>query len=1469
MLPPPSCLRALLIVLLAAVNLQARDLQVLFLGDQGHHNPQGLSAALTPPLAAEGIHITYTENLSDLNLANLKNYDGLLVYANIDELPPEQEAALLTYVAEGGGFIPLHCASYCFRNSAPVVDLIGAQFSQHGGESFATEIVQPSHPIMEGFSGFSSWDETYVHTKHNERNRVVLEVRKQGVQAEGKDAEPWTWVRTHGGGRVFYTAWGHDTRTWSHPGFQNLLMRGIRWACGDDPRLVADYRDTQRFDAPQMQAGQTDVAPFEYDEVGPKIPNYLSGERWGTQGEILSKMQRPLPPEESIKHFVMPVDFHLELFVSEPDIQGKPIAMNWDEQGRLWICETVDYPNELVPPEQGRDRIRVCEDTDGDGRADKFTVFAEQLSIPTSLEFAQGGVIVQAGVQTLFLRDNDGDGKADQRQVLISGWELGDTHGGVSNFMYGLDNRYWAMQGYNNSKPKFAGGTHPGFRQGPFNFTVAGTEQPEVTNVEFVRSTTNNSWGLGISEEGLIFASTANRAPSFFVPVPNRYYERVRGWTPSLLADEISADHLFDPITDKVRQVDQHGGYTAGAGHALYTARNYPQSWWNRVAFVAGPTGHLVGTFVLNRRGASFEDANTFNLVASDDEWSAPIMAEVGPDGNVWIIDWYNYIVQHNPTPQGFQTGRGNAYESDLRDKTHGRIYRLVYDGSAGEPQAVAFPKLNQQHPEELVAALQHPNRLWRRHAQRLLVERGELDVVPALTELLQDESVDTTGNNPGAIHALWTLHGLGALANPSSTSAAAVRAALNHPAAGVRRNAALVLPANESSVTALAAAALLQDTDAQVQLGALMALADMPASSQAGPMLAELALDRKTQEDRYLHEATICAAAMHAEPFLASILAQPAQPFAAPILRVVAEHISRSGIDQSGVEHLLSALAAAEGGSRGPVVTGLAVGWPKDSTISLSEQGEETLAALLEDSATDQLGPLLRLGKAWGSRKTAGYAEQLAETLLTQVEDSQASNRQRIAAAIELIAMDSEDPQTVTQLIELVTPQVPPPVASGLVRALGDSTANNVAEELLAAWPSMTPGLRSDVVAMLVTRPQTTRELLAGIQSGVVSVSDLSLDQRLSLSEHPDRRLRAQAVKLFESAGGAIDADRQKVIERFAEATHATGNPAAGKQLFVKNCSACHKHSGEGNEIGPDLTGMAVHPKEELLIHILDPSRSVEGNFRRYTLLTAEGQVLSGMLAAESLAAVELIDAEGKRKSISREDIEEIKSTKLSLMPAGFEEQMSIAQMTDLLEFLTSKGRFVPLPLASVASAVSTKGLFEPRDNGPDRMVFSDWSPKEFQGVPFQLVDPQGKRVPNIVLLHGPNGTLPPKMPKQVTLPCNMSLKQLHLLSGVSGWGFPYSNRKSVSMIVRFHYADGETEEHPLINGVHFADYIRRVDVPESQFAFPLGNQQVRYLAISPKRNQPIASVDLVKGDDASAPIIMAITAEQAGDYQ
>jgi hypothetical protein len=242
----------------------------------------------------------------------------------------------------------------------------------------------------------------------------------------------------------------------------------------------------------------------------------------------------------------------------------------------------------------------------------------------------------------------------------------------------------------------------------------------------------------------------------------------------------------------------------------------------------------------------------------------------------------------------------------------------------------------------------------------------------------------------------------------------------------------------------------------------------------------------------------------------------------------------------------------------------------------------------------------------------------------------------------------------------------------------------------------------------------------------------------------------------------------------------------------------------------------------------------------------------------------VEVIDADAKRHTIARADIITMKETDKSLMPEGFEKIMKPAELADLLEFLGQKGKFVPLPLDKVATAISTKGMFYDEASTTERLIFPDWKPKTVGEVPFVLVDPQKDTVKNVILLHSENGKIPPKMPKSVSLPFNGKAKAIHILGGVGGWAAPFDNEKTVSMIVRITYDDGKTEDHELKNAVHIADYIRRVDVPESKFAFALRQQQVRYLAVTPKRTDAtIKSIDFVKGPDRTAPIVMAVTVE------
>jgi putative membrane-bound dehydrogenase-like protein len=1449
---------------------EPKPIKILFLGDDGHHKPNDRFRQLQPIMEKRGIDLQYTDKVESLNAKTLANYDGLMIYANTTKITPDQEKALLEYVESGKGFIPVHCASYCFLNSPKYIDLVGAQFKSHNTGTFRTIVAEPDHPIMKGFKPFESWDETYVHTKHNEKDRTVLEYRM-----EGDKKEPWTWVRTQGKGRVFYTAWGHDQRTWGNAGFHNLMERGIRWAVGQEPKETPAAPDKPeksvsafetKFPVPEITELAKDAKPFEYKDVGKKIPNYQPGR----QGEPKSEMQLPLPPDESMKHMAVPKGFHVELFAEEKDLGGKPICMTWDERGRLWVAITMDYPNEMQPKGQGRDKIIICEDSKGTGKADKFTVFADKLSIPTSMAFANGGLIVYSGMeqqdggvrgrsisQTLFLKSTKGDDKADVRELLFGNWSQGDTHGGPSNMQYGLDNWIWGMQGYNDSRLTLGGETLR-FRQGFYRF------RPDVSKMEFVRSTSNNTWGFGMSEEGIIFGSTANGCPSVYMPIPNRYYESVRGWAPSLVLQSMADSNRFKPITDRVRQVDFHGGYTAAAGHALYTARAYPKEYWNRVAFVNEPTGHLVGAFVIRRDGSNFHSANSFNLFASNDEWTAPIMSEVGPDGCVWMIDWYNFIVQHNPTPNGFKTGKGAAYESDLRDHTHGRIYRIVYDGKDAKKETKPYT-LADATPDKLVATLKNDTLFWRRHAQRLLVERGKQDVLPALFKLAKDESVDEIGLNVGAIHALWTMHGLGALDGKNAEASAVAVAALKHPSAGVRRNAVQVLPRDEKSVAAILAAGLTRDQDPQVRLMALLALADQPATMESGKAVVAALVDPQNAGDKWIPDAATAAAAKNSESFLKALSAnkEPSAKLLA-VAAIVAEHYARGGpIDSVG--GVIAGLTDADPKIADAVVRGLAKGWPSDKLPNLDDKLEQDLAKLVARVAPERRGALVKMATAWGSKNFEKYAAEAVKTLLAQVKDESLGAEERINAARELVGQRPTDKETVQTLLDLITPRTPSDLAAGFLQALQGTDAKEAGQMILDRLSSLTPAARAAGLSVVLSRTEWTQTLLDVADKGKVQLTELTLDQKQALTDHPNRIIRDKARELLKRGGALPDPDRQKVLDELLPIVKEKGDAKSGKEIFIKQCSKCHVHSGEGTRIGPDLTGMAVHPKEHLLTDIIDPSRSVEANFRAYKVTMKNGNVMTGLLASESKTAIEIFDAEGKKQTILRSEIDDLKASTKSLMPDGFEKQIKREEFIDLLEFLTQRGKYLPLPLDKAATIVTTRGMFFDEANRGERLVFADWKPKTFDGVPFNLIDPQGDKTRNAVMLYSKNGKVAEKMPKSASVTCNTGAKAIHLLSGVSGWGYAYSEKGTVSMIVRLHYADGKTEDHELKNGEHFADYIKRTDVPGSKFAFDLSGKQLRYLSVTPERKEKIETIEFVKGRDDTAPIVMAVTIEVA----
>ncbi len=818
-----------------------KHVDILFLGapaaNHPDHDPVERYRVLKKALGADGIALTYSEDPADLRRDVLDRYDGVMFYGNWmqnEPMDPGQEKALLGFVESGGAFLPIHCASACFGGSEAFVKLVGGRFKSHESAVFTTTIVAPEHPVMRGYAGFETWDETYVHDRLTD-DRTVLQVRER---------EPWTWVREQGKGRVFYTAYGHDMRCWNQPAFHELLRRAILWSVGDKARARLEAMHLPELESEEMM-----------------LPGYR-------ERKAITRGQKPLAPDESIKLAQVPVGFDISLFASEPDIVN-PIHVTWDHRGRAYITETVDYPNNLQAGNIGHDRIHLCEDTDGDGKADKFTLFADKLSIPTSAVFVNGGLISTNGTDMIFLKDTDGDGKSDVRQVLFTGFNMSDTHAGVSNLRYGFDHWIYATIGYSGFKGTVGGEAHE-FSMGVFRF------KPDGSKLEFLQNTTNNTWGLGFTADFDILGSTANGNPSWYFTLAKELYDKSGLAQPRTPAGDNNP--MFFPASMDIRQVDQFDRYTSAAGHAFYTSARFPEDYRKNTAFVCDPTGKLVGRFDITANGSGFVSRQLpNNIYSSADAWSAPVQAETGPDGAVWICDWYNLIIQHNPTPNqnsaGYDaaTGRGNAYETPLRDTRHGRVYRVYPAGSKNDPD----PRLDAGNPESLLPALNHPNLFWRLQAQRLIVESAAPAAIPELRSAVLTKSV------PAAVHAFHALHALGAL------DPATVKAALSSEARGLRRAALSAMPDDATLAEVFIKGGMIDAADSRELADVFAALSRIAPSERIGKALhATLAARGESiSSDPVLKDAWHIAARQHAAGvILAAADHMASAPEAAPV---------------------------------------------------------------------------------------------------------------------------------------------------------------------------------------------------------------------------------------------------------------------------------------------------------------------------------------------------------------------------------------------------------------------------------------------------------------------------------------------------------------------------------------------------------------------------------------------------------
>lgn len=527
------------------------------------------------------------------------------------------------------------------------------------------------------------------------------------------------------------------------------------------------------------------------------------------------QLQAPLPPKETLTRLKVPDGFNIHVFAHEPDIVN-PIALTWDERGRLWVVESTNYPHDHVGEESGTDRITICEDTDGDYRADRFIRFAENLPLTTGIALVKGGAIVGQAPDLVLLKDTDGNDRADEKLVIVdNAFGTYDTHAVMSNLKIGIDNFLWGSVWYSGLfEPA---GRAPDsdaliLSRGIFRVRTNGTD------LEPIAEFNNNTWGLGIGEDNTIYGSSTNNNHSIVIGVPLLH-------PTGMNVANVQSHYLVKHSSPhQLQQVGFRDGYTI-AGAFPYNGRRFPSEYWGTL-MVTEPSAHVVHTIQLEQDGSieRGSEGDILNILSSSDKWVTPVFADIGPDENLWVADRYNPVIQHTPDRgTGIQIWNDgpspdNAHLNPLRDREYGRIYVISY-GEVSLPQKT----LSYDDPAGMLEALQSTNQFWRLTAQRMLVESDAEELENDLRDLVTRHELDETGFDPGAVHALWVLKGLGredALASISP-------AALIHPSSAVRKAGIQTLSPTSRSAEFLIQYGAFRDEDLHVRLTALLAAGD------------------------------------------------------------------------------------------------------------------------------------------------------------------------------------------------------------------------------------------------------------------------------------------------------------------------------------------------------------------------------------------------------------------------------------------------------------------------------------------------------------------------------------------------------------------------------------------------------------------------------------------------------------------